>query len=313
MKKILKSAISSLVVMLPLRARRAILNALAEDIGPLRAIQELAQSARISKLESIGNYGPIVSSPLDRVVFGTYATTGWWARNSNELIAAEFVGRSGTYLDIGANIGLTLIPLLSRTDVRCIGVEPDPTNYTNLQINVGRNSDRKDVELHNVALFNKPATLDFELAENNLGDHRLRTMASSDGIFGEVDRRVISVPGLPLDELIPNTPAGHFVIKLDTQGAEPFVIEGGIRTFQAAHMLLLEFSPYHLKRLGGNPEVILDLIEASFQTGCIATGEGPFGDWMPARKLVEILRGQWQDFVADQKASRYFDVCVKRE
>jgi FkbM family methyltransferase len=312
MKKFLKSVLGSLVVKLPWGARKAIIQAIADDLGPLHVIQDLVQKARVSRLETTGNYGVIISSATDRIVFGTYATTGWWARDSNDLIVSSFDGRSGTYLDIGANIGLTLIPLLGRPDVRCIGIEPDPTNFSNLEINVSRNSARNDIELHNIALFNKRTSLDFELAEGNLGDHRLRTTDRVEGIFGESSRQVISVPGIPLDDLIDRRPEGYFAIKLDTQGAEPFVIEGGRRTFRSADMLLLEFSPYHLKRLGGDPEVVLNLIEECFHTGCVAIGEGRFGEWMSSQKVAAFLRSEWHGAASDPNDFRYFDVCVKR-
>ena len=64
----------------------------------------------------------------------TYASTGRWAEHTNELIGRFFdkAGR-GTFLDIGANIGLTTIPVARRANVACHAFEPEPENFRNLR------------------------------------------------------------------------------------------------------------------------------------------------------------------------------------
>jgi FkbM family methyltransferase len=63
------------------------------------------------------------------------------------------------------------------------------------------------------------AQLSLALAEGNIGDHRL-TIADVPG------RRTVKVPAVPLDDFIDNaTPP--LAVKIDTQGAEPYVIAGG--------------------------------------------------------------------------------------
>ena len=53
---------------------------------------------------------------------------------------------SGTYLDIGANIGLTTIPIARNHRVRCHSFEPDPGLFVHLLENIHRNC-RRNVEL----------------------------------------------------------------------------------------------------------------------------------------------------------------------
>jgi FkbM family methyltransferase len=60
----------------------------------------------------------------------------------NSLFSNFFQANDGgTYLDIGANIGLTTIPIAQLPDVQCIAFEPAPENFRNVQANVRANCD----------------------------------------------------------------------------------------------------------------------------------------------------------------------------
>src|SRR5258707_659504 len=64
------------------------------------------------------------------------------------------------------------------------------------------------------------------------------------GFQNEDKRAVIEVSCVRIDDVhLDITPP--FFVKIDTQGAEPFVIAGGRRTLALADCILMEWSPYH--------------------------------------------------------------------
>jgi FkbM family methyltransferase len=164
-----------------------------------------------------------------------------------------FAGEGGTYLDIGANIGLTTIPIAQNRMVRCLAFEPEPVNVANLRENIRRNVPEGNVEIHQIALFDRMETLKFGLNPGgNLGDHRVVLDSST-------DRRTISIEAFPLDSLDIQVrrPLG---VKIDTQGAEPFVIRGGRKLLSQADLCVMEYDPALIARMGGDPAIVVDFV-----------------------------------------------------
>ena len=243
-----------------------------DERGRYAAFVDSAARFNVKTLGVAGDYGLIQSAVDDIEILGAYARTGHWARRTNGLLQ-EFFGKHqvGSYIDVGANIGLTTIPVAQWRGVSCLAVEADPTNYQHLVANVAANCPHGNVVTRHQAVFSKRCSVQFEISHENRGDHRIR-LSSGPGALKEELRHVISVDALPLDEMAPPL-AGAVAIKVDTQGAEPFVIEGGTRTFSRADLLILEIWPYGLARLGGNPDLIVRLVRDNFQTATIGLGE----------------------------------------
>ena len=301
----------------PDRAKVALARALADDKAfarkhGLRLIAAMAPECGINSLRANGEYGPIVSSSRDASVFLKYVQTGRWAESANGVFEKFFDARgSGVYLDIGANIGLTTIPIARRSSVTCIAFEPEPENFRNLSINVAANCAHGNVRLHQVAVFDRDADLKFELAPNNLGDHRIRLNESGASLQGEDERRTISVPAAPLDALVGEI-GGPLAVKIDTQGAEPFVVAGGVRTLARADLLVMEWCPYLMGRMGGDQHFILDMLRRNFSAGRICRAES--GEYSDPRPIAEICDQLAPTIVADRdRPDRYFDVIATKE
>lgn len=311
MKRLAKKMLSVLVGALPLGARIAVLDRLVQQFGPLRVIRRASHGSRVVGLEAVGDYGRILSAVGDDTIFDIYARTGKWATSTNDTVKTFFGNRSGTYIDVGANIGLTVIPVAANPGVRCLAFEPDPTNYQNLEQNVARNCPFHNVIMMNLALFNRRDTLQFELSEGNLGDHRIRLNNDDTGVFSENLRKVIKVPAVPLDEFASEV-EGPLVVKIDSQGAEPFVVQGAHRVLGMAALLIMEFSPYHLRRLGGDVDAMLQFLQENFLHGKLARDGASFGDSMPIARLVTILVEFWQAAGQTPVDQEYLDVCFAR-
>jgi hypothetical protein len=176
----MKQAILCLLSFLPDRLWHIILriflkNKRLVDLYGVYYLSELASRLHVTRVSVLGEYGIFSTAPNDSVVLKWYARKGVWAAGTNRAIRNFFSGDQGTYLDIGAHIGLTLIPIAARSHVKCFAFEPDPTNYRNLQMNILENcSSNETVKAFNFALFDRKAVLPFELSPNNLGDHRIR-------------------------------------------------------------------------------------------------------------------------------------------
>ncbi len=274
----------------PKGARRAHLISLSIDYFLYRKFQELAAKYGISGFVARGDYGAIQGAVTDRVIFRYYAERKIWAADLTGPFA-DFLRDGGTYLDIGANIGLTTIPIARNPLVSCIALEPEPANFQLLKSNIFANCRHSNVTLYNMALFDRDTTIEFELSPDNSGDHRVRTK-SGKGAMGEASRNTIEVSARRLDDLLAEVRA-PLAAKIDTQGAEPFIISGGRQVLAKAGFLALEFWPYGMFRMGGDARVVIDFLRTNFRKGMITVVDrGGGGEWQPidtvAARLAEL-------------------------
>lgn len=287
----------------PWGANEALLEALCARMG---AEQILARcSPRLDHLQlcASGSYGLIQSALNDGLILPAYARTGVYEPRLAALFHEFFASRGGgTYLDIGANIGLTTIPVAQDPTVRCLAFEPDPVNSRHLRANIERNCPNHNVAVYQVALFANKSTLDFALNEWNLGDHRLSFAQHGQG-------RTIQVEAVPLDQFLDKV-VGAVAAKIDTQGAEPFVIAGGREVLSRASLVVLEFAPAHMHALSGDPSIVLEFL-AGFERIAISSvrGDDPPVFRPAAEALLELKALLFEQRSGD---SRYCDVFASR-
>src|SRR5206468_1769160 len=106
-------------------------------------------------------------------------------------------------LDVGANIGTTTVELLTqRPTMRAVAFEPEAVNFSLLRQNVFANGLQDRVEMHEVALSDHDGEVEFEVAPENPGDHRVRIGKATGAAFGEEGRTVRPVKAARLDTLI---------------------------------------------------------------------------------------------------------------
>jgi FkbM family methyltransferase len=319
MKKLLFSAAGAATSVLPVRLRHVLATSLLGDPSLLsrygyRYLSGLAGRLNVVRLSATGEYGTMASSANDVWILREYAQSGRWASQLSERLDAFFAGTGGTYLDIGANIGMTSIPILQRNPaVQCYVFEPEPVNYQNLLLNISVNCPSSHVQPFQLALHEREGMVPFEIADGNLGAHRFHVETGLTPKMAEADRRVTEVPCVRLDDL-PIELRHPVFVKIDTEGAEPFVIGGGRATLSQADTILLEWSPYSMARLGGNPRVVLEFLEANFQYGEIEhtdARKGEPGSRGPMREITAQLAGTIEAWKNDP--SQYVDVIGVRQ
>jgi len=155
-------------------------------------------------------------------------------------------------IDVGANIGtIGILGVFKGYFEKCIAFEPEPNNFKILKHNVSLNGLSDKFELKNEALsYEANGSIEFELSEENFGDHRVRIKTTS-GIHNEANREVISVAVNTLDIALQDVSLDKCVLFMDTQGFEGHVLSGARKLIQGNVPIVTEFWPYGLKRSGG--------------------------------------------------------------
>ncbi len=290
-----KQVIAAFVRCLPRRARKGLLSELctaATGSDGYAAIQRLGRRYGIADIRVAGDYGVIEGALVDTAILATYARTRRWRPGVNAAIDAFFEehGR-GTYIDIGANIGLTTIPIARRPGITCKAFEPEPQAFRYLAANLTRNCPAADVEMFNIALSDRLGTVAFELSDENLGDHRIRLNATN-GRFGEASRRVIEVSADRLDDVlrVEDLPR-PIAIRLSTQGAECRVVEGARAVLDAAAFFTFEFWPYGIARMGDDARRLIAFIAEQYSSGAILDDDQDNRPaWTPIGDIADRLR-----------------------
>jgi FkbM family methyltransferase len=280
--------------------------------NPIKVVlfRALAETLRVREVTVNGVFGQYRGDPRDLAVITEYMITGTYSPALMKTLLDWFDRRGrGSFLDIGANIGFTTVPL-ARAGVDCYCFEPDVRNFHWLSANTRDVSDK--IKLFNVALFDKDGELDFEVSDWNFGDHRVRVGSGEAGAFGEQHRKVVKIKAQRLDDVLDlATLQRPLAVKIDTQGAEAQILRGGTRIVSSADLLSLEFCPYLVRRMGESEDTLIDFVAAHFKSGMIANWhkqESP-GEWLKIDDLVKRLR----DFSASANTTQHLDLLLTRD
>ena len=177
------------------------------------------------------------------------------------ILATRDIALGTAMLDIGANIGTTSIPRVILGDFQYIyAAEPDPANYHCLVRNVAVNGLRGFVLPDRIAMGATDGTVTLH-RKQGIGQHRLAAAPQSSND--------VQVPIATLDRWIDtigvDVQALAFV-KIDTQGSELHVLQGGSRLLACPHIAWqIEFSPALLRRTKSSATELIGLLERQFQ------------------------------------------------
>lgn len=279
--------------------------------NPLKLIifRGLSTLLRVQYVSIIGDMGVFRGDPRDLAVITEYMLTGTYSPGLISEFKQFFDQHGlGTFIDVGANVGLTSVPL-AKIGVECICFEPDPGNFASLAENARDVASL--VTLHNLALFDQNEDVQFEISQWNHGDHRVRVGGGKSGAFGEQHRNVTTVRACRLDDLVAiDTVRRPLVVKIDTQGAEVHVVRGGSSLVGQADLLSLEFCPYLVRRMGAHEAELIDFVHAHYREGLISNWHhhDESGEWLPIEKLVGRLR----EFSEKTLTTQHLDLLLRR-
>jgi len=178
-----------------------------------------------------------------------------WEPYETSLITG-FLKPGQVFLDVGANLGYysLIASHLVGAAGKVVAFEPEQRNFELLSKNLGRSRFRNFTTFQS-ALHREEGEGLLYLSESNLGDHRLGEDT------GRERQAITLITGdIALTSLVQRVD----FIKVDTQGAETFVVEGLLETIRAnaAHLtMILEFWPFALEKAGSSARELLSLLE----------------------------------------------------
>ncbi|WP_376696641.1 FkbM family methyltransferase [Wenzhouxiangella sp. EGI_FJ10305] len=159
-------------------------------------------------------------------------------------------------IDVGANIGELALHLARTFDVRAICLEPDPVEFACLRANM---QDPK-ATLINGALWNTKTRLEFSMS-NDSGDSSL--LPSNDrSPRMEIETSTLDDIGHDLGLLIPNSTVK--LLKLEAEGAEPEILEGGASLLRNVQFVSADLGP---ERGTDKQHTICECVNLLTQTG----------------------------------------------
>lgn len=261
----------------------------------IRLLRRLARNLGVPSFTAPGRWGPIEGAATDEVVHQFYFEKGDWAPRYQELLFEIFREGQGLYFDIGANIGLTMVPLASRTNVRCIGFEAIPETFLLLQKNLLSAGALSRVTVFNGALTDETSQIRMEISDSNMGDCRVRVdsaFALAQNRYGEARRSTITVSGQRFDSLVVASEfdhAGPILMKLDVQGAEVKVLRGVGSLLRRLDFLYVEYWPYGIRRAGDSPDELIRFLE-QFPYGVVFDDETTDIEFLRLQPIGEVLR-----------------------
>lgn len=157
----------------------------------------------------------VVSAIESNIIFDIYNETAILN------IISKYAKKGFNFIDIGANIGLhSLTASKSNPDIEIFSFEPEPNNFSDFIKNISLN-DFKNVRPFNIGLGDKKSVEKLYINEGwNKGKHSLKQNV-------ENTRKTINIPILKLDDFSEIIDFENLIIKIDVEGFEKEVIEGG--------------------------------------------------------------------------------------
>ena len=196
-----------------------------------------------------------VHQATDVHVSAAIVASGVWERQETQFLQA--VLRPGdVFVDVGANIGYfsLLASRLVGEAGAVLAFEPEHDNFRLLEANCRLNG-CANVRSFQAALGAENAAGTLYLNELNRGDHSLYPEQA-----GRAGQAISIVNG---SRLIGASHPRVNCIKIDTQGAECDVLAGLAELIAASAtdlVMVIEFSPLHLKKAGTSGRALLDLL-----------------------------------------------------
>ncbi len=229
--------------------------------------------------------------------FGLFVDGGFEQQKIEMLVAwlrahGRALGPADVFVDVGANIGSTSIPIVRAYGCRALAIEPVPATFTLLRQNVELNGMLAAFEMVNAAIVPSARRVVMESSQD-IGAAMVRSVNGSGSPSSGSDP-METVVGMPLgDALIAAGVAASQValVWADVQGCETAVIDSGADLWSRGVPLWAEFEPGLLAQHGG-VDAFFDAARTHFNQFIEAHDLLRFGNGaipLPIGQLAETL------------------------
>ena len=195
---------------------------------------------------------------LKIISHGVYEKAVGWAID-HYLKAGE------VFVDVGANIGFFTLQgcKIVGPKGKVIALEPNPVIYDMMDTSVFANSFGKRCETQNIAAFSKEGELELTWDDAGHGGGRLVT---HDKVT--LDNNKVRVRLQKLDDILAENDRPISVIKIDTEGSEPYIFDGAMETIKnnPECVIIAEWSPRFVKSRGYDFEKYVDFLFETFES-----------------------------------------------
>jgi len=196
--------------------------------------------------------------PDDLVVSESLGFGKRWSPMETEIIKSN-LKEGDTFVDVGAHIGyFTLIAArLVGPHGHVYSFEPNPRSFNILQKNIKANN-LENVTAINKAVTNKTSSTYLYLNMQNTGDTRITNPNR--------ETNKVKVKTTTLNKELKNKSIDF--IKIDVQGAEPLVLNGGKKILDKNNKMkmLIEFWPKGIKKIKYNEIEFFKTLKSTFKT-----------------------------------------------
>lgn len=207
-------------------------------------------------------------------------------KSEMDLVNA-FIQRTGctTVFDIGANVGMYSLELWQKhKEVNYYIFEPIPTTYEKLLKTIDLNSAFSErMHTYNLGMSDRTGSFDFYLPGASSAaslqpitdDFYLKKSNQSGSYTGSKEMEKVACQLTTLDSFVKENGIDKIdFIKIDVEGNEKFVLEGGKETLEKYRPLVYtELLRKHAKRFGYHPNDVIDFMKR-FDYACFAIREG---------------------------------------
>lgn len=178
-------------------------------------------------------------------------------------------------LDIGACTGS--YSLLSKFyDMEIHAFEPTPRTFVVLEKNVKLNALEDRTKIYNFAIGGANERATFHVVVHD-GSVALSMLEGKPANHKETKAIVVDV--VTVDTFCQRRSLTPNLIKIDTEGAEKFVVLGALNTIRRCHpTILCEYSAQNTLQYGYNPHVVKDILESEGYK-CIVDGPEMYAIW----------------------------------
>jgi FkbM family methyltransferase len=196
--------------------------------------REIAHDLGIASVTANGPIGLMEGSLDDWTIFRRYVHGGAWETRTSHVCIDYFKRYgAGTFVDVGANIGMVFVPVVREAGCFGIAIDASPTNFSYLATNCLRNLDFGSYKLNQIAVGDRAGKVKFDTSSSNFGDHKISEVGT------------IEVDLMRFDDLYNARDfARPVLVKLDIQGAEPEFFAGATNLLAVCDAMVLEYSPF---------------------------------------------------------------------